>query len=174
MSFLEHMKSLTVFALALLLSQPLLAEQYYRCTAANGHIIFSQEPCGPEAEIRQHQVVPRGQSQAPNAIEQLENYRNSVRQINNITGKTEHSSDKKKTACSDVSSLKLRNARVSKDIMRCHNEDDVRHIYGAPQSVSTWSDRSAYDTRWRYRPEQGGKVYVYFKDGLVTKWSTHD
>lgn len=155
------------------------ATDFYRCDGAGGHVIFSQKPCGPDAVV---ETVPdsslkggvRGPSRS--AIDQLENFRSEVRKVEQITG-SENRKIKRKSKtgpCENVSTLALRNARVSKDVMKCHSMDDVRHIYGEPRSIDTWSDRSAYDTRWNYRNNNSARVYVYFKEGRVTRWRTHN
>ena len=150
------------------------AENYYRCTDINGHDIFSQEPCGPDAIEGKLPSNIETINPGRNAVQQLENYRKSVERIGRITGSAAKSKSPQTSPCDNVSRMQLRNARVSKDIMQCHSEDDIRHIYGVPKSISTWSDRPAYDTRWRFNDEENdGKIYVYFKDGLVTKWSIH-
>jgi len=152
------------------------AAEYYRCTNPNGATVFSQEPCGPDAVVetlRDSYIGGNNRSSSRSAVEQLENYRRNLKHIDNITGSNKTLKQEKDGPCANVTSLQLRNARVSKDLMSCHSEDDVRHIYGSPNSVSTWSDNSSYDTRWRFRTEKSGKVYVYFKNGRVTKWSMH-
>lgn len=150
------------------------AIDYFRCSDAAGNIIFSQIPCGPDAvvEILQEPQMNQG-GQSRSAIEQLENYRKEVRKVQRITGSKRSQREEKTDDCDAVSSLALRNARVSKDVMKCHSMDDVRHIYGEPHAEDTWSDRSAYDTRWKYRQRSHGRLYVYFKQGRVSKWSQH-
>jgi len=171
------MKYALVVVISTLIIQPVLAVKYYRCKDQRGNTVFSQDPCGPNAVEGTVKETPRaindGASSNRNAVQQLENYRKSLKQIDNITGWKSKASPSKTEPCDNVSRMQLRNARVSRDIMKCHSEDDIRHIYGMPDSVSTWSDKSAYDTRWRYHHENEGKIYVYFKDGLVSRWSTH-
>ncbi len=172
-------KTIILISLPILLINSSLAENYFRCRDNNGSIVFSQAPCGPDAiegKLPTHsESINLKKTPRRNAVQQLENYRNSLKQIDRITG----SSSSPKTparetgSCENVSRMQLRNARVSKDIKKCHSEEDIRHIYGAPDAISTWSDRSGYDTRWRYNDDNEGKIYVYFKNGLVTKWSTH-
>ena len=112
---------------------------------------------------------PAGRS----ALDQLENYRKQIRQIDHITGTEKKPVENHSDPCDLVSSLQLRNARVGKNLMACQSMDDVEHIYGTPDSVSTWSKRKAYDTRWLYRLDDDSRIYVFFKDGLVTKWNSH-
>ena len=167
----------TLLLLCLTLSTHSKAAEYFHCTDANGNQSFSQEPCSPNAVIETtNDSYLGGEKLDPgrSALEQLENYRNSVKKIERITGKPEKVKKEKNTRppCDNVLSLTLRNARVSKDIMKCHSMDDIRDIYGDPNSVSTWSDRSSYDTRWKYRNDKKQTTYIYFKQGQVTKWNT--
>ena len=61
-----------------------------------------------------------------------------------------------------------------KELMACQTMDDVEHIYGgSPDAISTWSNRNAYDTRWLYRNHDDSRIYIYFKDGRVTRWNTY-
>ena len=151
------------------------ATEVFRCTQANGTTTFSQQPCGPGAvveSVRPPIVESEKGQTGRSAVEQLENYREQVKRINRLTGNKKQKENHKSAPCDDVTSLELRNARVSKELMACQSMNDVRHIYGTPESVSTWSSRKAYDTRWLFR-EENGRVYVYFKNGRVTSWNTH-
>lgn len=157
------------------------ASDVYRCTDANanGNVIYDQKPCGPDAVVETLEDSYIGEKQntrSRSAIEQLENYRRSVRETEKITGSRKESTKRKtdNDPCASIISLTLRNARISNDVMKCHTMEDVRSIYGDPKSVSTWSDRSAYDTRWKYWSREEGARYIYFKYGRVTKWSTHN
>jgi hypothetical protein len=174
------MRLLILFLLLLLGLQSAYAAQYYRCTNASGNTLFSQEPCGPDAVIEtvdESYIGGENRGDSPNAIDQLKSYRQKIKHIDEITGaksKVNRKSRSSAEPCDSVSTLELRNARVSKDVMKCHTTDDVKHIYGEPASISTWSERSGYDTRWKYRTEQDGKMYIFFKEGLVMKWSNHN
>ena len=169
-----------IFTLLLLcLTLPTLSEaaEYFHCTDANGNQSFSQEPCGPDAvaeTINDSYLGGENSTPGRSPLDQLENYRNSVKKIERITGKPEKTKTTKSTQarCDNVSSLTLRNARVSRDVMKCHSMDDIRDIYGEPKSISTWSDKSAYDTRWKFRSDDRKTTYIYFKQGKVTKWNT--
>ncbi len=116
---------------------------------------------------RQNLSIDPGRS----ATEQLQNYRQQPRSIDKITGHQPVRPTDKRTGkdCDRISALQLRNARVSRDLMKCHSEDDVRNMHGAPNSIDTWSDKPAYDTRWTYRKERQ-TLRVYFKNGRVTRW----
>ena len=70
-----------------------------------------------------------------------------------------------------MTSLQLRNARVGKQVVKCHAMADVRAILGTPDSVSTWSDNKSYDTRWTYRQGED-RQSVYFRQGRVTRLDT--
>ncbi len=154
------------------LSSTAFAVDVYRCTDANGLPVFSQRPCGPQAQVQTIQDLPAATSDpGRSATEQLQNYRKQLRRIDGITGHRPARSADKTTVrdCDRISALQLRNARISRDLMRCHSEDDVRNMYGAPGSIDTWSDKRAYDTRWTYRKDQQ-TLRVYFKNGRVTRW----
>lgn len=167
---------LMVTGLCWLVFSPLFAVDYYRCVNADGSIVFSQKSCGPDAAAGVIEHQPTGNSTAgssPSAIEQLENYRRDVNKINRLIGSKEKTPKPETDHCDQVTALSLRNARVRKEIMKCHSEDDIQHIHGTADSVSEWSDRKAYDTRWTYRSREEGTLYIYFKQGKVTRWSRH-
>lgn len=172
----DFMLRIITYPCLLLFFASVQATEVYRCTQPNGATSFSQQPCGPDAVVKS--VRPpavesdRGQT-GRSPIEQLENYREQVKHINRLTGGKQQKERRNTSPCDHVTSLELRNARVSKDLMICQSMDDVRHIYGTPESVSTWSNRKGYDTRWFFRPKETGRVYVYFKNGRVTNWNTH-
>lgn len=168
------MKIYFLSTVILLFCEVSYAAEYYRCKDATGNITFSEIPCSPDAVVKSTRDSYLGGQKRNNdrsAIEQLQNYRKEVRRVESITGQNKKTIQKKNGHCETVSSLALRNARISKDVLKCHSMDDVRHIYGEPVSVSTWSDKSAYDTRWKYRTDDKRRIYIYFKQGKVTKWS---
>ena len=176
------MSSLRLFLLMLLTLAiaPLQAAQFYRCTDKQGNTLFSQQPCGPNAALQSmpDQIPPaQNQSGTPSPIDQLQNYRDEVRRIDELIGsdspdRPASPSRTQSNDCDQVSSLQLRNARVSRDIQRCHSEADVRAMKGAPDEVYQWSDRKAYDTRWMfYSDDRKTTTYVYFKNGRVTRWN---
>lgn len=152
------------------------ATEYYRCEDAGGNITFSEKPCGPDAVVKTTRDIYLGgqdRNSDRSALEQLQNYRKEVRKVERITGPDKKTNRQKEGQCENVSSLALRNARIRGDVMKCHSMDDVRSIYGEPTTVSTWSNKSAYDTRWKYRKNDNRRVYIYFKQKKVTKWDQH-
>jgi hypothetical protein len=156
------------------------ADQVFRCTNAQGVAVFSEIPCGPDAQVETYDS-PRSQDAAsPTAIDQLNRYRDSVRDIDRLIGREQRPAaatrprEQDQDTCRQVASLKLRNARVARRVIMCHSKSDVRAIHGEPDVVENWSDRKAYDTRWTYHASYDDPLttYIYFKDGLVSKWST--
>ncbi len=168
----------SVALICLLALPPAQAVDYYRCTQANGTTVFSESPCGPNAVREQVEATPGVSPGAatPSAIDQLENYREQVRHIEKLTGSKARSdpAKPKQDPCQGVSSLQLRNARISKSVTKCHSMDDIQAMFGSPDRVYTWSDRKAYDTRYLYRSTDKGRLNVYFKDGRVTRWSSRN
>lgn len=155
-----------------------MAADVYRCAGADGGTVFSEQPCGPDAEklsIDAHERIGGAGEDAPNAIEQLRNYRRNVRDIEELVGGEDAPAGARtpaaKNPCARVTSLQLRNARVGKDIVRCHRQADVRAILGEPDAVYTWSDNKAHDTRWTFH-RGNTSHYVYFKRGRVTRVNT--
>jgi hypothetical protein len=169
------MKRYRITILIFLYSMSVSGAQVYRCTNASGNLVYSETPCGPDAEIKviKNTYISGKNGSSPSAVEQLENYRQNVRYINKITGSenTTTKTNAQEDPCDGVTQFQLRNARIGKDISKCHSKDDVRHIYGEPDSIDTWSERVDFDTRWRYRKANNNRIDVYFKDDRVTKWN---
>jgi hypothetical protein len=171
---------LTGFWIALSLVHSVGAEQVYRCTNLQGVTVFSQQPCGPDARLETIDNPVVNPSDSPSAVNQLNRYRESVRRIDRLIGKetdaaaTTGRKSAGRDVCDQVGSLTLRNARISREVIKCHSEQDVRAIHGEPDEVESWSDRLDYDQRWTYRADFNNSIttYIYFRDGYVSKWRT--
>jgi len=154
-------------------STSLTATDYYRCTNSSGNTTFSETPCSPEATLnstKESYLGKKGHSSSQSAKDQLRAFQ-AIQSDSTYPSKTK-TKNSKPEPCKTVNALQLRNARISNTLMKCHSQNDVRDIYGEPLSVSTWSSKSSYDTRWKYQLKEE-RIYVYFKDGIVTKWNSH-
>ncbi len=168
---------LAVFVL-LLHSSP-FATDVFRCVAADGSIVFSEAPCGPDAQKKSYQgTAPLSGSESPpvSPKQQLRRYQKGVEEIENLIGRDDAkpATRKKKSSaldCSGVTRLQLRNARVSKRVMKCHLMRDVRSMLGDPDRVETFSDRKRYDTRWTYYFNNGNQR-IYFQNKRVSRINT--
>lgn len=146
------------------------AEQYYRCVDEQGRVTFSQSPCGPSSELREFDDdIGSGPARQRSAAEQLR----IMERIRQGGGGDRAAAAARPPAdlCAGVTSLTLRNARVGKQLTRCHTASDVRSMFGSPQSTARWSGGGVYDTRWNFVFEKGPRLSVYFKDGRVVRWS---
>ena len=155
------------------------ATDIFRCVGKDGSTIFSEEPCGPDAQKKSYQgTAPLSGSESPpvSPQQQLRRYRKGVEEIEDLIGSDDPkpaASAKKSAAldCSGVTRLQLRNARVKKQLMKCHEMRDVRSILGDPDRVETFSDRRSYDTRWTYYFTDGNQR-IFFKDRRVSRINT--
>jgi hypothetical protein len=67
--------------------------------------------------------------------QQLEDYRREVQKIDKLMGnvnttRSENSSNRHIDDCGNDNTLSLRNARIGKDLIKCHTQKDVRSIFG--------------------------------------------
>ena len=150
----------------------LASTSFYKCTL-NGITVYSEKPCSERAVKSTIEDIYIGQKTTGNpktAEQQLQNF---------LKNKAPHVRKKQKnksnTSCDDIPSLTLRNAAIKEQLLKCHSEKDVHSIYGAPSKIKTYSDSKYYDQRWKYKFNfNEGIMYIYFKNGLVTKWTKQD
>lgn len=150
----------------------LASTSFYKCTV-KGVTVYSEKPCSVGAvksRTKDAYIGEKTKEKPKTAEQQLQNF------LNNKTHKVSKKKKyKKMSACEGVSSLKLRNAAIKEQLMKCHSEKDVISIYGSPSHTKTYSNSNHYDQRWKYRFDYNkGGLYVYFKEGLVTKWATNN
>lgn len=169
---------LTVLVALVTVNSP--AVDVFRCVDGDGTVIFSEAECGPDAEQRSYQgAEPLSGSKAPpdSPKLQLQRYRKEVKAVEKLIGKDapKPAAVSKKTSgpnCNGVTRLQLRNARVSKELLKCHSKQDVKSILGDPDRVETFSDRS-YDTRWSYYYDSGSKR-IFFTADRVSRINTRE
>ena len=171
--------SVGLAVIVLLLPLSANATEVFRCVAADGSIAFSETPCGPDAQKKSYQgTAPLSGSESPpvSPKQQLRRYQKGVEEIENLIGGDDPKpvTRKKKSYaldCSGVTRLQLRNARVSKNVMKCHTMRDVRSMLGDPDRVETFSDRKRYDTRWTFYFNNGNQR-IYFQNKRVSRINT--
>lgn len=155
------------------------ATDVFRCVGEDGSVAFSETPCGPDAQKKSYQgSAPLSGSDAPpvSPQQQLRRYREDVQEIEDLIGREDSKAVPKKAKssgpdCTGITRLQLRNARVSKRVMKCHAMQDVESILGDPDRVETFSDRKSYDTRWTYYFNNGNQR-IYFKNRRVSRINT--
>lgn len=164
-------KLLVAYLLLIFSVHTFSASSFYKCVV-KGRVIYSEFSCEKGAKLNTIEDVYIGeavQDKPKSAQQQLKDFLK-------IKGPSTTSPKKKKTksSCDGVSTLKLRNAVIQDKLMKCHSKSDVMSIYGSPVSIATYSDRPTYDSRWLYKLEGDQTIYIYFKDGVVTKWEKHE
>ena len=164
----------------MLRSADVFAVDVYRCVDAEGTVIFSEAPCGPDAEQRSYRgVEPLSGSKTPpeSPKQQLQRYREEVEAVEKLIGKEpgKVATRRAKSSglnCNGVTRLQLRNARVKKQVLICHSKEDVRSMLGEPDRVETFTSRS-YDTRWSYYSSHGSRR-IFFTAGKVSRINTRE
>lgn len=165
-----------IVALSLLMfSMSVDAAGYYRCTNANGNIVFSQTSCGEKAELITTEgtdLSRKPERKGLNVFEQLDAMQHIGGSSNKERSKKQTGVSKEKDPCKAVRPLQLRNARVGGDLMQCHTKDDVLSMYGKPNNQSTRSTGSGDEhVTWKYIYKDSSSLSVYFKNDKVTSWS---
>lgn len=142
--------------IALAMAMPATAE-VYRCEK-NGETIFSDSPCGENAENLGEVTAPR-----PSA---------------NFGGDAdpEEDTDQNKPlapapgACREFSQSDLKRLGVQEKIAEGMTKGQLRDSWGTPDTINS---SSTGRDQWVYRWSNTAHQYVYFIDGCVTNWQTY-
>lgn len=133
----------------------------YKCDA-DGDIVYSAHPCGKDAVklTLKDQSYPAPSVTVP---------------VSQKTAHIEpaHAARPGKHACpiDSMSSIELRNMRVSGVIMMCEAADDVRATWGNPDSIKRTVSKGHVRERWVYNGPRGKPARsVSLEDGKVTSF----
>lgn len=130
----------------------------YQCEE-NGHVIFTDQPCGDDAEPLQlgpfnapepGSVVPNPPAIVPPAAPPA-------------VAET-------KDDCPFINSTKLRRHIVAKEVVKGMRPNDVERAWGRPSSKINSSD----GVEWLYRRNQNHWKTVQFKDDCVVDWKIYE
>lgn len=151
-----------VFFLALMASAQTQA-QVYRCNDAEGNTVFSDTPCGEDAEaiqIRDNRIGGRFNQNLP-APEAMEP------ESHEKTAKASEAESEPET-CRFINSTDLRRYLIREQVVEGMTREHVRSAFGNPPETYG-GPREVWIYQTRYYGALYELTYVYFKDGCVER-----
>ncbi|MFC4241278.1 DUF4124 domain-containing protein [Marinobacter oulmenensis] len=141
--------TLLVLALA---SPSLSIAAVFKCDV-DGQTVFSDSPCGDDAEeVTVSPVTVGGQLDTGTDVETYQ--------------PEERKRSRSQDECPYISSTEMRRLTIKHQIKRGMKPADVRRSWGQPSSINTGGT-----TQWAYHYPSGSASYVYFRNGCVSNWS---
>ena len=140
--------------LLLLTAGPVTAGDYFRCNGPDG-VVMSDIPCSNRVEKRE---LPEANSSGHHGS----HYRPAPKPAERVAEPDPYP---------HIMSHRLRNLRVREQITKGMTRDQVRDSWGDPSSVTTSSNSR---DQWTYRWASGAVNYVYFDNGCVQSWQSHE
>jgi hypothetical protein len=150
------MKKSGILVASLMMLPAASSAAVYQCDK-DGQTVFSDVPCGPNAQELDH-------TPAPALGGQFDTNSNAY----SGTRPQPKTQAKKANPCPHIDSTTLRRLKIQNKIRRGMLPADVRKSWGAPGSV-----RTGGTTQWAYHYSGGSSNYVYFRDGCVSDFSSY-
>ncbi|SFR47565.1 protein of unknown function [Marinobacter gudaonensis] len=137
-----------------------LQAQVYRCEA-NGNPVFSDRPCGTDAEsvpIRDNRIGGSFDQNLPEPAPDADSAEDTDREARETEPGT----------CRFINSTDLRRYLVREQVVQGMTRDNVRRAFGNPPETYT-SPQEVWIYQTRYYGALYELTYVYFRDGCVER-----
>lgn len=162
------MRHLVLIGAVLLAFGPAAQGQAYRCETDDGHTIFSDEPCGENAEAIELEEAPTSSNKQPSSArgsDETATKRNQDTDQNRPSRRedAEKKEDPGETASGPSDNPCLKPGTDSEILAPGTTESRIRSACGEPDRVSR-SDNPAYDKALHYGDGER-KIQIFINDG---------